>query len=52
MTRALKFHKGSFSCEEGYRDLIIDLLIGDPPLFSEGYRVSRSGDTTFNEEGG
>jgi hypothetical protein len=52
MTRALKFHKGSFFCEEGTVTLIIELLIGDPPLFSEGYRVSRSGDTTFNEEGG
>jgi hypothetical protein len=52
MTRALKFHKGSFFCEEGTVTLIIELLVGDPPLFSEGYRVSRSGDTTFNEEGG
>jgi hypothetical protein len=51
MTRALKFHKGSFFCEEAYRDLIINLLIGDPPILSEGYRVSRSGDTTFYEEG-
>jgi len=52
MTRALKFHKGSFFCEEGYRDPIINLLIGDPPILSEGYRVSRSGDTTFLIEGG
>jgi hypothetical protein len=52
MTRALKFHKGSFFCEDGTVTLIIELLIGEPPLFSEGYRVSRSGDTTFNEEGG
>jgi hypothetical protein len=52
MTRALKFHKGSFFCEEGTVTLIIDLLIGDPPIFPKGYRVSRSGDTTFSEEGG